>query len=102
MKLFNRRTFVGNSIFFFSFIYFFKSFKLFFIPKKNSSDYFDLKKEFIYAKKVYHIDTVKSIFEPFNIDNSVNINIINNISKRRNLSEISLKKKVSYLWRNNY
>ena len=93
----NRRSFLKKLIVSIVFILYFFNKKNIYISKKNSNKDLELLKNFYFAKKKYHKQTINLIFTNFlNDENSVK-NIMYNIEKRRKLSNFIYKKNIKFL-----
>ena len=87
----NRRFFLKKTLISFFFIIFFFNSK-----RRNIKD-LELLKNFYFAKKKFHNETIDLIFTNFlNDKNSLN-NIMYNIEKRRKISNYSYKKNIKFL-----
>ena len=87
----NRRFFLKKTLILFFFIIFFFNSK-----RRNIKD-LELLKNFYFAKKKFHNETIDLIFTNFlNDKNSLN-NIMYNIEKRRKLSNYAYKKNIKFL-----
>ena len=93
----NRRFFLKKLIVSIVFILYFFNKKNIYILKKNSNKDLELLKNFYFAKKKYHKQTIDLIFTNFlNNDNSVR-NIMYNIEKRRKFSNFIYKRNIKFL-----
>ena len=93
----NRRYFLKKTLISFFFIIFFFNKENFFNSKKRNIKDLELLKNFYFAKKKYHNETIDLIFTNFlNDKNSLN-NIMYNIEKRRKLSNYAYKKNIKFL-----
>ena len=93
----NRRCFLKKSIISFFFVLFFFNKKYSFYIKKRHGKKLELVKNFNFAKKVYHQETIDLIFTGFFNKKNSSLNIVNNIEKRRKLSNLIYKKNIKFL-----
>ena len=88
----NRRFFLKKTTILLFFILFFLNKKYSFYIKKRHGKKLELVKNFNFAKKVYHQETIDLIFTVFFNKKNSSLNIVNNIEKRRKLSNLIYKK----------
>ena len=93
----NRRCFLKKSIISFVFILFFFNKKYSFYIKGRRIENLELIKNFNFAKKKYHQETINLIFRGFLNKKNSSMNIVYNIEKRRNLSNLIYKKNIKFL-----
>ena len=93
----NRRYFLKKSIISFVFVLFFFNKKYSFYIKKRRVKNLELIKNFNFAKKKYHQETINLIFRGFLNKNNSSMNIVYNIEKRRKLSNLIYKKNIKFL-----
>ena len=93
----NRRCFLKKSIISFVFVLFFFNKKYFFYIKRRRIENLELIKNFNFAKKKYHQETINLIFRGFLNKNNSSMNIVYNIEKRRKLSNLICKKNIKFL-----
>ena len=93
----NRRCFLKKSIISFVFVLFFFNKKYSFYIKRRRIENLELIKNFNFAKKKYHQETINLIFRGFLNKKNSSMNIVYNIEKRRNLSNLIYKKNIKFL-----
>ena len=93
----NRRYFLKKSIISFVFVLFFFNKKYFFYIKRRRIENLELIKNFNFAKKKYHQETINLIFRGFLNKKNSSMNIVYNIEKRRKLSNLIYKKNIKFL-----
>ena len=93
----NRRYFLKKSIISFVFVLFFFNKKYSFYIKRRRIENLELIKNFNFAKKKYHQETINLIFRGFLNKNNSSMNIVYNIEKRRKLSNLIYKKNIKFL-----
>ena len=93
----NRRCFLKKSIISFVFVLFFFNKKYSFYIKGRCIENLELIKNFNFAKKKYHQETINLIFRGFLNKKNSSINIVYNIEKRRKLSNLIYKKNIKFL-----
>tara|TARA_B100001245_G_C22775687_1_gene374804 strand:- start:520 stop:819 length:300 start_codon:yes stop_codon:yes gene_type:complete len=93
----NRRCFLKKSIISFVFVLFFFNKKYSFYIKGRRIENLELIKNFNFAKKKYHQETINLIFRGFLNKKNSSMNIVYNIEKRRNLSNLIYKKNIKFL-----
>ena len=93
----NRRFFLKKVIISFVFVLFFFNKKYSFYIKKRRIKNLELIKNFNFAKKKYHQETIDLIFRGFLNKKNSSINIVYNIEKRRKLSNLIYKKNIKFL-----
>ena len=93
----NRRFFLKKAIISFVFVLFFFNKKYSFYIKKRLIKNLELIKNFNFAKKKYHQETIDLIFSGFLNKKNSSINIVYNIEKRRKLSNLIYKKNIKFL-----
>ena len=93
----NRRCFLKKSIISFVFVLFFFNKKYSFYIKGRRIENLELIKNFNFAKKKYHQETINLIFRGFLNKKNSSMNIVYNIEKRRNLSNLIYKKNLKFL-----
>ena len=93
----NRRFFLKKTIISFFFILFFFNKKYSFCIKKSPVENLELIKNFNFAKKKYHQETINLIFRGFLNKKNSSMNIVYNIEKRRKLSNLIYKKNIKFL-----
>ena len=93
----NRRCFLKKSIISFVFVLFFFNKKYSFYIKRRRIENLELIKNFNFAKKKYHQETINLIFRGFLNKNNSSMNIVYNIEKRRKLSNLIYKKNIKFL-----
>ena len=93
----NRRCFLKKSIISFVFVLFFFNKKYSFYIKGRRIENLELIKNFNFAKKKYHQETINLIFRGFLNKNNSSMNIVYNIEKRRKLSNLIYKKNIKFL-----
>ena len=93
----NRRCFLKKSIISFVFVLFFFNKKYSFYIKGRRIENLELIKNFNFAKKKYHQETINLIFRGFLNKKNSSLNIVNNIEKRRKLSNLIYKKNIKFL-----
>ena len=93
----NRRYFLKKSIISFVFVLFFFNKKYSFYIKGRRIENLELIKNFNFAKKKYHQETINLIFRGFLNKNNSSMNIVYNIEKRRKLSNLIYKKNIKFL-----
>tara|TARA_B100000949_G_scaffold234157_1_gene252421 strand:+ start:94 stop:393 length:300 start_codon:yes stop_codon:yes gene_type:complete len=93
----NRRCFLKKSIISFVFVLFFFNKKYSFYIKRRRIENLELIKNFNFAKKKYHQETINLIFRGFLNKNNSSMNIVYNIEKRRKLSNLICKKNIKFL-----
>ncbi len=93
----NRRYFLKKSIISFVFVLFFFNKKYSFYIKRRRIENLELIKNFNFAKKKYHQETINLIFRGFLNKKNSSMNIVYNIEKRRKLSNLIYKKNIKFL-----
>ena len=93
----NRRCFLKKSIISFVFVLFFFNKKYSFYIKGRCIENLELIKNFNFAKKKYHQETINLIFRGFLNKKNSSMNIVYNIEKRRKLSNLIYKKNIKFL-----
>ena len=93
----NRRYFLKKSIISFVFVLFFFNKKYSFYIKRRRIKDLELIKNFNFAKKKYHQETIDLIFRGFLNKKNSSMNIVYNIEKRRKLSNLIYKKNIKFL-----
>jgi len=93
----NRRCFLKKIVISFFFILFIFNKENFFNLKKRNSKDLELLKNFYFAKKKYHKETIDLIFTNFLNDKNSLKNIMYNIEKRRKISNYNYKKNIKFL-----
>jgi len=93
----NRRCFLKKSIISFVFVLFFFNKKYSFYIKRRRIENLELIKNFNFAKKKYHQETINLIFRGFLNKKNSSMNIVYNIEKRRMLSNLIYKKNIKFL-----
>ena len=93
----NRRFFLKKTIISFFFILFFFNKEYLFYIRKRRVKKIELIKNFNFAKKMYHQETIDFIFRGFLNKKNSSLNIVNNIEKRRKLSNLIYKKNIKFL-----
>ena len=93
----NRRSFLKKTIISFVFVLFFFNKKYSFYIKKRRVKNLELIKNFNFAKKKYHHETINLIFRGFLNKKNSSMNIVYNIEKRRKLSNLIYKKNIKFL-----
>ena len=93
----NRRYFLKKSIISFVFVLFFFNKKYSFYIKRRRIENLELIKNFNFAKKKYHQETINLIFRGFLNKKNSSMNIVYNIEKRRMLSNLIYKKNIKFL-----
>ena len=93
----NRRSFLKKTIISFVFVLFFFNKKYSFYIKKRRVKNLELIKNFNFAKKKYHQETIDLIFRGFLNKKNSSMNIVYNIEKRRKLSNLIYKKNIKFL-----
>ena len=93
----NRRCFLKKSIISFVFVLFFFNKKYSFYIKRRRIENLELIKNFNFAKKKYHQETINLIFRGFLNKKNSSMNIVYNIEKRRKLSNLIYKKNLKFL-----
>ena len=93
----NRRCFLKKSIISFVFVLFFYNKKYSFYIKGRRIENLELIKNFNFAKKKYHQETINLIFRGFLNKKNSSMNIVYNIEKRRKLSNLIYKKNIKFL-----
>tara|TARA_B100000470_G_C19522504_1_gene272464 strand:- start:257 stop:556 length:300 start_codon:yes stop_codon:yes gene_type:complete len=93
----NRRCFLKKSIISFVFVLFFFNKKYSFYIKGRRIENLELIKNFNFAKKKYHQETINLIFRGFLNKKNSSMNIVYNIEKRRMLSNLIYKKNIKFL-----
>ena len=93
----NRRSFLKKTIISFVFVLFFFNKKYSFYIKKRRVKNLELIKNFNFAKKKYHQETIDLIFRGFLNKKNSSLNIVYNIEKRRKLSNLIYKKNIKFL-----
>ena len=93
----NRRCFLKKSIISFVFVLFFFNKKYSFYIKGRRIENLKLIKNFNFAKKKYHQETIDLIFRGFLNKKNSSMNIVYNIEKRRKLSNLIYKENIKFL-----
>ena len=93
----NRRSFLKKTIISFVFVLFFFNKKYSFYIKKRRVKNLELIKNFNFAKKKYHQETIDLIFRGFLNKKNSSMNIVYNIEKRRKLPNLIYKKNIKFL-----
>ena len=93
----NKRYFLKKSIISFVFVLFFFNKKYSFYIKRRRIKDLELIKNFNFAKKKYHQETIDLIFRGFLNKKNSSMNIVYNIEKRRKLSNLICKKNIKFL-----
>ena len=93
----NRRYFLKKTLISFFFIIFFFNKENFFNSKRRNIKDLELLKNFYFAKKKYHQETINLIFRGFLNKKNSSMNIVYNIEKRRKLSNLIYKKNIKFL-----
>jgi len=93
----NRRYFLKKSIISFVFVLFFFNKKYSFYIKRRRIKDLELIKNFNFAKKKYHQETIDLVFRGFLNKKNSSMNIVYNIEKRRKLSNLIYKKNIKFL-----
>ena len=93
----NKRYFLKKSIISFVFVLFFFNKKYSFYIKGRRIENLELIKNFNFAKKKYHQETIDLIFRGFLNKKNSSMNIVYNIEKRRKLSNLIYKKNIKFL-----
>ena len=93
----NRRFFLKQLIISTAFILYFFNKRNIYILKKNNKKDLKLLKNFYFAKKKYHEQTIDLIFTNFLKDKNSAKNIMYNIEKRRKFSNFIYKTNVKFL-----
>ena len=93
----NRRSFLKKTIISFVFVLFFFNKKYSFYIKKRRVKNLELIKNFNFAKKKYHQETIDLIFRGFLNKKNSSMNIVYNIEKRRKLSNLIYKENIKFL-----
>ena len=93
----NRRCFLKKSIISFVFVLFFFNKKYSFYIKGRRIENLELIKNFNFAKKKYHQETINLIFRGFLNKKNSSMNIVYSIEKRRKLSNLIYKKNIKFL-----
>jgi len=93
----NRRFFLKKLIVLTFFILYFFNKKNIYISKKRNNKDLELLKNFYFAKKKYHKQTIDLIFTNFLNDENSLKNIMYNIEKRRKLSNFIYKRNIKFL-----
>ena len=93
----NRRFFLKKAVISFVFVLFFFNKKYSFYIKRRRIENLELIKNFNFAKKKYHQETINLIFRGFFNKKNSSMNIVYNIEKRRKLSNLIYKKNIKFL-----
>ncbi|PPR30974.1 MAG: hypothetical protein CFH28_00619 [Alphaproteobacteria bacterium MarineAlpha6_Bin6] len=93
----NKRFFFKRTAFYSVFFIFLVKNNFFIFSKKSKNTRLDLLKNFSFAKKKYHYQTVKLIFNDLSNEKKNFYKIIFNIEKRRKISHLEYKNKVKFL-----